>query len=160
MKKISFVLAVICMGFSVNAQPPKVPADPGANFGKKIKAENAITVDELVSFMKTIEGGKDMDVPVKLKGKVTEVCQAEGCWIKIQSPDGSIMVKMKDHNFTVPIMLNGKTIVIDGTAESKLTTVEQLRHFAEDAGKSKAEIAKITEPKKELIVQANGILVL
>ncbi len=158
MKKIILVLVVICLGVTVNAQPPKVPADPGSNFGKKTTAENAITVDQLVSLMKTKEAGKD--VPVKLKGKVTEVCQAEGCWIKIQSPDGSMMVKMKDHNFTVPVILNGKTIVIDGTADSKLTTVEQLRHFAEDAGKSKAEIAKITEPKKELIVQANGILVL
>jgi cyanophycinase-like exopeptidase len=71
-----------------------------------------------------------------------------------------MMVKMKDHKFTVPVILNGKTIVIDGMAEEKLTSVEQLRHFAEDAGKSKAEIAKITEPKKEILVQAKGILVL
>ena len=56
--------------------------------------------------------------------------------------------------------MNGTTIVIDGVADEKLTTVAQLRHFAEDAGKSKAEIAKITEPKREILVQAKGILVL
>ena len=45
-------------------------------------------------------------------------------------------------------------------AEEKITTVEQLRHYAEDAGKSKEEIAKITEGKREITVNAKGILVL
>ena len=158
MKKITLILAIICLGITVNAQPPKVPADKGAKFGEaaSLTADNALTVEQLADMTKTQQGS----FKVKLKGKVTEVCQAEGCWIKIQSTDGNMMVKMKDHKFTVPVILNGKSIVIDGFAESKLTTVEQLRHFAEDAGKPKAEIAKITEPKKELIVQANGILVL
>jgi len=35
-----------------------------------------------------------------------------------------------------------------------------LRHFAEDAGKTKNEIAEITEPKKEIVFQATGIKVL
>ena len=42
----------------------------------------------------------------------------------------------------------------------KLTSIEQLRHFAEDGGKSKEEIAKIKEPRKEIVMQAKGILVL
>jgi cyanophycinase-like exopeptidase len=60
----------------------------------------------------------------------------------------------------VPLALNGKNIVIQGTAEEKITSVEMLRHYAEDAGKSKEEIAAIKEPKKEIVVQAKGILVL
>ncbi|MGI8635710.1 MAG: DUF4920 domain-containing protein [Segetibacter sp.] len=47
-----------------------------------------------------------------------------------------------------------------GSAEEKITSVEQLKHYAEDAGKSKAEIAAIKEPKKEIIVDAKGLLVL
>ena len=35
-----------------------------------------------------------------------------------------------------------------------------LKHYAEDAGKSKEEIATIKEPKKEIVLQAKGILVL
>jgi hypothetical protein len=35
-----------------------------------------------------------------------------------------------------------------------------LKHYAADAGKSKDEIAKIIEPKKEMVIQAKGILVL
>ncbi|HCL05371.1 MAG TPA: hypothetical protein DHW64_05150 [Chitinophagaceae bacterium] len=71
-----------------------------------------------------------------------------------------MMVKMKDHKFAVPVILNGKKIVIDGVATQTTTSVKQLKHFAEDAGKSKEEIAKITEPKKEIVIQAAGILVL
>lgn len=158
MKKRILILSVLFTGFVANAQPPKVPADAGTVFGQATTAENAISVDELYAIMNSKKEQKEMTV--KLKGVVTQVCEKEGCWIKVKSPNGSMMVKMKDHKFLVPLVLNGKTIVIDGIADEKLTSVEQLRHFAEDAGKSKEEIARITEAKKEIVVQAKGILVL
>ena len=158
MKNCILLCVMALAGFAANAQPPKVPADAGMVFGEKTTAENAITVDKLVTVMQTKDAGSPVDV--KITGKVTEVCQKEGCWIKVKSPDGSMMVKMKDHKFLVPVILEGKSIVINGIAETKKTTVAELRHFAEDAGKTKAEIAKITEPKTEITVQAKGILVL
>ena len=158
MRKLFLLLTVAFTGLSVQAQPPKVPANSGDVFGEKTTAENAITVDQLFSIMSAKKENKEMTV--KLKGKVTQVCEREGCWIKVLSPDGSMMVKMKDHTFTVPLVLNGKEVIIHGIADEKLTTVEQLRHFAEDAGKSKEEMAKIKEPKREITVQAKGILVL
>ncbi len=158
MRKICFLVTMLTLTLLSYAQPPKVPAEPGTSFGQTTTAENAITVDQLFSIMQSKE--KKTGFQVKIKGVVTQVCEKEGCWIKVQSPDGSMLVKMKDHKFLVPLVLNGKTIVIDGTADEKMTTVEQLRHYAEDAGKSKEEIAKITEPRKEITVQAKGILVL
>lgn len=157
MKNIALLLIAIATTTILAAQPPKVPANKGDKFGEPVTAENAITVEHL---MNKLQASATKTMPVKLTGTVTEVCQMEGCWIKVKSPNGNMMVKMKDHKFTVPVILNGKNIIIDGTAEEKLTTVDQLRHFAEDAGKSKAEIARITEPKKEVVVQARGILVL
>ena len=41
----------------------------------------------------------------------------------------------------------------------KTTPVEELRHYAQDARKSKEEIALITEPKEEISLTAKGILV-
>jgi hypothetical protein len=38
--------------------------------------------------------------------------------------------------------------------------VEELKHLAEDAGKSKEEIEAITEPKEELKFLATGVLLL
>jgi hypothetical protein len=39
-------------------------------------------------------------------------------------------------------------------------SVKQQKHYAEDAGKSKEEIEKIKEPKKETQFIAKGVLVL
>ena len=157
MKCLLVLSAFLLLATASQAQPPRVPAEAGAVFGKKITADDAITPEQLFTIIRSKE--KNKEVSVKLKGLVTEVCQMEGCWIKIQSPDGNMMVKMKDHAFGVPVILAGKTIVIEGMADEKITSVEQLRHFAEDAGKSKLEIAAIKEPKKEILMQAVGIVV-
>ena len=159
MKKISSLFAAVFITVISIAQPPNVPATAGSTFGEKVTADKAITVDQLQNLlMSKDEGSRKADV--KIKGVVTDVCTMEGCWIKVQSPDGKMMVKMKDHKFTVPLALSGKTVVIDGAAEEKITSVEQLKHFAEDAGKSKQEIAAIKEPKKEIVIDAKGVLVL
>lgn len=158
MKKLLFAAFAIFALSTLNAQPPQVPAEAGAKFGKATTADNAVSIEEFVKVMATKEEGKPHEA--KIVGVVTEVCQKEGCWIKVQSPNGNMMVKMKDHKFAVPVVLNGKKIVIDGVATQTTTSVKQLKHFAEDAGKSKEEIAKITEPKKEIVIQAAGILVL
>ena len=46
-------------------------------------------------------------------------------------------------------LINGKAFVTE-------TPVDELRHYAEDAGKSKEEIEAITEPKEELKIIASG----
>jgi hypothetical protein len=155
MKKILFLITGLIMGVAVMAQPPKGPAKKGMNFGAKTTITGAIAANELPNML-----ADKTTADVKVKGKVTEVCKAEGCWIRMETASGPMLIKMKDHSFTVPLALNGKTIVADGTAELKETSVEMLKHYAEDAGKSKAEIEAITEPKKEIILQAKGILVL
>ncbi len=158
MKKIIFIVAAVFTGLISQAQAPKVPANAGDIFGAATTADNAIPVEDLITMMKNAE--KKEAVPVKLKGVVTEVCQEMGCWIKIKTADGDMTVRMKDHKFFVPEVMNGKTIIIDGTATEKVTSAAQLRHLAEDGGKSKEEIAKIKDAKKEIVVQAKGILVL
>ena len=51
----------------------------------------------------------------------------------------TIMIKVKDHEFAMPIDIVGKTVVVEGKAELKETSVAMLKHYAEDAGKSKEE---------------------
>lgn len=150
-----FFVSVIAVG---NAQPPDVPAEKGAKFGAEVTAEKAIPVEDMVKTLETKEGEKKMEV--KVQGIVVEVCQAEGCWLRMKNGNDKIMVRMKDHKWFVPTALNGKTIVLEGVAEIKETSVAQLKHYAEDAGKSKAEIDAIKEPKKEVLINAKGILVM
>lgn len=155
MKKISVLVPALLFAFAVTAQPPKGDAKSGMTFGEKITADGAITATELAA---TLTGKEPKEV--KVTGEVTEVCKMEGCWIRMKTDKGNMLIKMKDHAFLVPLALNGKTVVVNGVATFKETSVEMLRHYAEDAGKSKEEIAAITEPKKEITMQAKGILVL
>jgi hypothetical protein len=155
MKKLLFFFTIVMTSISLMAQPPKGTAKKGMTFGIKTTAEGAVAANDLTNVM-----AEKTTADVKVKGIVTEVCKAEGCWIRMQTASGTMLIKMKDHSFTVPLALNGKTIVADGVAELKETSVEMLKHYAEDAGKSNDEIAAIKEPKKEIVLQAKGILVL
>ena len=155
MKKIILFAVVMITAITMMAQPPKGPAKKGMTFGVKTAETGAVTPEQLPGML---EGKQSADV--KVKGKVVEVCKAEGCWIRMETPAGPMLIKMKDHAFVVPLALNGKTIVAEGTATVKETTVEMQKHYAEDAGKSKEEIDAIKEPKKEIVMQATGILVL
>ena len=155
MKKLLLLVPALFIGTFLMAQPPEGDANAGMVFGKNTTADGAIPVSDLPAKLKGSEPAE-----VKVTGKVKEVCKAEGCWLKMETANGAIMIKMKDHSFLVPLSMNGKTIVVDGIATLKETSVEMQRHYAEDAGKTKEEIAAIKEPKKEITMQAKGILVL
>ncbi len=155
MKKLFVTIPAFFFAVFLMAQPPEGPASKGMTFGVKTSGKDAVNADELMALLADKESTK-----VKVKGEVVEVCKAEGCWLRMKTSTGSMLVKMKDHKFFVPLAMNGKTIVAEGTATLKETSVKMLRHYAEDAGKTKEEIAAIKEPKKEITVQAKGILVL
>jgi hypothetical protein len=89
------------------------------------------------------------------------VCKAEGCWIKLQRADGSsMMVRAKDHAFLMPENIVGKTVLIEGNATVKEVSEDMRKHYAEDAGKSKKEIAKIKGSEKDVQFAARGVKVL
>ena len=97
----------------------------------------------------------------QIKGKVAEVCKAEGCWIRLQKADGTtLMVKAKDHSFVMPENIVGKTVLVEGNATVKEISEDLRKHYAEDAGKSKEEIAKIKGAEKNVQFAAKGVKVL
>ena len=81
--------------------------------------------------------------------------------MNLEAPNGeTIRVNFKDYAFFMPKDLAGKKVVIDGFAERTETSVEDLKHIAEDAKKPAEEIAKITKPKKEIVFEAKGVVIL
>lgn len=155
MKKIiTLSIASLFTGILL-AQPPTGPADAGMSFGEKTNKKKSISADKLVEKL----NASNEKLETKVEGEVAQVCAAEGCWLKMKTSTGTIMIKMKDHKFLVPLSMSGKTVVVKGIAEKKVTSVEMLQHYAEDAGKTKDEIAMIKEPKQEIVVQATGIYV-
>jgi hypothetical protein len=132
------------------------PATAGVTYGAGAKAKKAITVAELEQKL-----AANPTYTGRVKGVVTSVCEKKGCWMKLQQANGEgMMIKFKDYKFFMPKNIVGKEVVVDGVAKITLTSVDDLQHYAEDAKKSKEEIAKITEPKKEVEFVAKGVLVL
>ena len=157
MKKVFLTIIVVAaLGFIANAQPPEGDAKPGDWYGEKVNPEGAIAINDVAL---KLADSPEM-VETKIKAKILEVCPNKGCWLKLELADGkTAMVKMKEYGFFLPLAAKGKTVVIDGEVKIKTTSVSELRHYAEDAKKSKEEIAAITQPKKEVSVLAKGIVV-
>jgi len=154
MKRILLAAVVLSFSFSINAQDAP-SAKPGVVFGEVTEKGTAVSTNEIESKM------VDNKYEGKIKGKVVEVCKAMGCWAKLQKEDGStIMIKVKDHEFAMPLDIVGKVVVAEGSAQVKETSVNMLKHYAEDAGKSKEEIEKIKEPKKEVLMTVKGVKVI
>jgi len=151
MKKVLFSLLIVT-AISASAQDKeKVQASKGV-----VSADDkSIAPDEIKGKLVNdqFEG--------QVKAKVTEVCKAEGCWIKVQRADGTtMMVRAKNHAFLMPENIVGKTVLIEGNATVKETTEEMRKHYAEDGGKSKEEIAKIKGSEKDVQFAAKGVKVL
>lgn len=162
---ISFSIALLfLMGCGNNAQNQgNSTADTAEEqgpetYGETITADDAIAMNELAVAME----GKD-SIELKLKGTVSSVCQVKGCWMELVGPEGSevepVFVKFKDYGFFMPKDLGGSQVVVRGKAFRSVTTVDELKHYAEDEGLPQEEIDAITEPKEELKFMADGVVV-
>ena len=155
MKKIIF-FGLIAFSLSANSQnKEKVPAAKDVVYGQVSEQVSAVNVDDLNNKL------VDNSFTGQIKGKVAEVCKAEGCWIRLQKTDGTtMMVRAKDHAFLMPENIVGKTVLVEGNATVKETSEEMRKHYAEDAGKSKKEIKKIKASEKSIEFAAKGVKVL
>lgn len=148
------MLFVVLLATAICANAQDIPsAEKGVNYGKPFALDSTLTTAQLEAKM------KEKQFSGQIKGKVVEVCQAMGCWIKVALPTGDTLLAKTNDEFFMPKNIAGKTVVINGEASIKERPVKELKHYAEDAGKSKEEIAKITAPKKELTVKLKGVKV-
>ena len=158
MKKLFLSLAIAGFGFIANAQPPAGDANTGEWYGEKVTVtSDVLNINDVAA---KLNGGSPTFEAVKIQAKIVDVCPKKGCWLKLELNDGkTAMVKMKDYGFFLPVAAKGKTVVIDGDVSLKTTSVAELKHYAEDAKKSKEEIDAITQPSKEIKVTAKGIVI-
>lgn len=150
-----FFSAACCIQAPLFAQKHIEPARTGVVYGEGKPSGAETTTGDLYEQL-----ALDAPETATLKAKVLEVCPKKGCWMNVQLADKTeVFVKMKDYGFFVPADIEGKTILMEGEAYKELTSVEEQRHYAEDAKKSKAEIELITKPKEKFRFTASNILV-
>jgi len=147
MSRLIILLAIIFV-LGCNS---KVESD---KYGDELSEAHTLEAVEMVSLMSQTDSAA-----MKVEATIIETCEKKGCWMTVRLPNEEEMrVTFKDYGFFVPKTgVEGKKVIFEGTAMRSVTDAETLRHFAEDAGKSPEDIAKITEPQTELSFVATGV---
>ena len=84
MKKGFLLFLAIVLVVAVQAQDPK-SAQKGVTYRAGTTADGSIAVEELEKNL------KDNKYEGKITGKVTEVCQEKGCWMKVERASGETL---------------------------------------------------------------------
>src|SRR5690606_38176140 len=129
-----------------------------SSVGDPFSQEGILSAEEMAVNFEALEIGDT--IPAKFKAEVASVCNNKGCWMNLQLPgEQEAAVKFKDYAFFVPKDIEEKEVVVNGKAFVSVVSVEEQRHYAEDAGKTEAEVAAITQPKRTLSFLADGVLI-
>lgn len=161
-KKLTFILGFSALVWACNSQQPtenntpeEVVASAVAFYGDKITEDGAIAATEIPAKLQSADSAQ-----MKVKAKIVQACKSKGCWMTIDLGNGKTMrVSFKDYGFFVPKDSDGKEAVFEGVVRKEKVSVESLKHFAEDAGKSKEEIEKITQAEDSFVFEASGVII-
>ena len=134
------------------------PAFKYAAFGTKITADKALSKDQMLKKYVGLKKGDTINV--KFKSNISSVCKKKGCWMKMDLAENKeSFVRFKDYGFFVPLNADHSEAVVSGKAFLDVISVDELKHYAKDGGKSDEEIAMIKEPKVTYAFQADGVLI-
>lgn len=162
MKKISLVLMLLTLVvFSSQAQSKKsgaINVSDYASFGAKFQPKKVLNEKQMLKKYKSLKKGDT--VVVQFKSNIKEVCKKKGCWMQMDLSEGNkSFVKFKDYGFFVPLNADNSEAILNGKAFVNVVSVDELRHYAKDGGKSQAEINKITKPEVTYSFMADGVLI-
>ncbi len=122
--------------------------------GAEFDASEALSVEE---FNQKLDAFSGDSMRVTVTADISAACKKKGCWMKLELPeDQNAHITFKDYGFFVPKDSQGHNMLVNGMAFIEETDVETLKHYAEDAGESEADIAKITEPELNYRFIATG----
>lgn len=127
------------------------------SYGEKISAESAVSKEAMAKKFEDLKKGDTIDM--KFVSNINEVCKTKGCWMKLDLGDEKeTMVRFTDYGFFMPLNSDNRDVIVEGRAFISEISVEELQHYAKDAGKSEEEIAQITAPQTTYGFEADGVL--
>jgi hypothetical protein len=65
-----------------------------------------------------------------------------------------VRVTFKDYGFFVPSSIIGKTVLVEGTLEKVVMSLEDTKHYVKDAG---GDPSTVTQPRTEYRIVATGV---
>lgn len=138
MIELAAMAAGLVMAVSANA----------ADFGAPLPKGEPVAIDAAAARASTLEG-----TPALFSGRITEVCQKQGCWLMIEENGQAARVMTMD-KFFVPKNASGRAVVYGVLSENTLSP-DAAKHMAEDAGKAGHEAHAL--PAKEYRIVATAI---
>ena len=152
---LTLIFLFSCKEKHSNRTPVQVQSSTYNLYGDAFETDSIFSFNELSQKIEKIGD----TLQLTLKGTIKEVCIKKGCWMTLSlENDSEMMVRFKDYGFFVPLDASGE-VLIHGKAFISETSVDDLRHYAEDAGASDDEIAAITTPKTSYNFEADGVLI-
>lgn len=152
---LTLIFLFSCKEKHSNRTPVQVQSTTYNLYGDAFETDSILSLNELSQKIEKIGD----TLQLTLKGTIKEVCTKKGCWMTLSLENNSeMMVRFKDYGFFVPLDASGE-VLIHGKAFISETSVDDLRHYAEDAGASDDEIAAITTPKTSYNFEADGVLI-
>jgi hypothetical protein len=119
------------------------------HYGAPLTMKNPISLPAAIKQL-----DKQSTAQVLIESKVDKVCVAKGCWLGLVSATDDIRVTFKDYAFFVPPSLIGKTVLVQGQLEKVTMTLEETKHYVQDAG---GDPSKVTTPRVEYRIVASGV---
>jgi hypothetical protein len=101
------------------------------------------------------ESDCEQDKSVTIKTKVSEVCQAKGCFLIATEGDFHTRVTFQDYGFFVPTNISGKEVVMNAVLTPRELSVNELQHIKDDLG---TETSIVEGPICELTAQSVKVL--
>lgn len=164
---VLLVLSIVLVGckekvnleneIKINEQKVEAKVKTPQFFGEKFESTKILSNTEMLQVYDRMKIGDS--TLVTFEANVNQVCKKKGCWMTL-ALDGEqeAMVKFKDYGFFMPLDCDGKTVRVNGYAFVNEVPVDELQHYAEDAGKSQEEIEKIIAPEKTFSFMATGAM--
>lgn len=155
---VAFALIVSTVTFAQSKTKSAINTTNYALFGEKFQPNKIVSEKDMLKKYKNLKKGDTINV--QYASTIKSVCKKKGCWMKMNLSDKETsFVKFKDYEFFVPLNADGSEAVVNGKAFVEIISVSELKHFAQDAGKSKEEIKKITKPEVTYSFEASGVYV-
>lgn len=127
-----------------------------ASVGEPLEITGAGDTGEAAELFGNLQPGDT--VSTVFRARVLEVCQARGCWMRLELEEGrSVMVRFKDYGFFVPMDIAGREVAVGGKAFISEVSEEERRHLARDAGRSETEVKALEGPVREAGFEASGV---
>jgi len=162
---MKYTLLILTLAISLQSckqkiQTAQTPVQVGSTvyevYGTALDAQSVLPINDLATSFSTMK--KTDTLFTKVQGTIKEVCSKKGCWMTLDLGDEKeLMVRFKDYGFFMPLEAKGD-VIINGFATISETSVEDLKHYAEDAGATELEIEAIVASELTYSFEADGVL--